>query len=429
MVGLLVRRAARAGTVLLTAGLAAAVLPAAGARAIARPAGSARPAVGQAARTFGVLKSVYCTSVASCWAAGYRGTLGNAEVNQMLHWNGRRWYRVSVPVVGGTGYSAASALTAIRCTTAKDCWAVGYVRRGNLLVNQALHWNGRRWSAVRTPEPGGRKQGEVSELSDVTCAATASCWAVGDFGDTAGTSVKLLNQVLHWNGKRWSQVHVANPGGTTTGHVSSLRAVRCGSARNCNAVGLVQLLVNSLSKNEVLHWNGRRWSLARVPDPAGTSHADVNSVTALACGTAANCWAAGATGTASPAAVRNQVLHWNGRSWTKATAPSPNASTAGVDDVLTGATCSSTRNCWAVGQQTIEGAMAATTSEALHWNGKRWSLVPVPDPGGTGAGDSSILSSVRCPTAASCWAVGYKTDGGPLENEILYWNGGKWSVD
>jgi hypothetical protein len=417
VVGLLVRRLAP-----VAVGLAAATaLPAVGARAA--------PAAGQAAKTFGVLKSVYCTSVSSCWAVGYRGTLGNAEVNQVLHWNGRRWYRVSVPVVGGHGFSAASALTAVRCTTAKDCWGVGYIRRGNLLLNQALHWNGRRWSAVRAPEPGGLKQGEVSELFDVTCAATASCWAVGDFGDTAGTSVKLRNQVLHWNGKRWSQMHVASPGGTATGHVSSLRAVRCGSARNCNAAGIVQAATVTRSANEVLHWNGRRWSLAHVPDPAGSATGDINSVAALACGAAANCWAAGATGTASPAAVHNQILHWNGRSWTKATVPSPNASTTGVDDVLAGATCSSTRNCWAVGQQTIEGDTAATKNEAVHWNGKRWSLVPTPDPGGSAMGDVSTLSSVRCPVAASCWAVGYKTDGGPLENEILYWNGGRWSVD
>jgi hypothetical protein len=411
---------------------AAAVLPASGARAAERPSGSARmaaPAAPQAAKTFGVLKSVYCTSVSSCWAVGYRGTLGNAEVNQALHWNGRRWYRVSVPVVGGHGFSAASALTAVRCTTAKDCWAVGYVRRGNLLLNQALHWNGRRWSAVRTPEPGGVKQTGTNELFDVTCAAAASCWAVGNFGVTAGTSVKLLNEVLHWNGRRWSQVHVASPGGTTTGHVSSLRAVRCGSARNCNAAGIVQAATVTRSANEVLHWNGRRWSLAHVPDPAGTATGDINSLAALACGAAASCWAAGATGTASPAAVHNQILHWNGRRWTKATVPGPNASTAGVDDVLAGATCSSTRNCWAVGQQTIDGGLAATKNEAVHWNGKRWSLVPTPDPGGSAMGDVSSLSSVRCPAPAGCWAVGYMTDGGPFENQILYWNGGKWSVD
>jgi hypothetical protein len=427
VVGVLSRRAAVAVLA------AAAVLPASGAGAAERPSGSARmaaPAAPQAAKTFGVLKSVYCTSVSSCWAVGYRGTVGNAEVNQALHWNGRTWGRVKVPTVGGTGFAAASGLDAVRCTTAKDCWAVGYVRHGNLVSNQALHWNGKRWARIPTPDPGGAKQGETSELFDVTCAATANCWAVGDFGATPNSNVKLLNQVLHWNGKRWSQVHVVNPGGTTAGHVSSLHAVRCGSARNCNAVGEVKLLATAVTTNEVLHWNGIRWSRAAVPQPAGTGIGDENSAVALACAAAQNCWAAGAVGlTTAPGKVRNQTLHWNGRRWTKATTANPNVNTPGVDDELAGATCASTRDCWAVGKQAIAGSGGAVTNEALHWNGTRWSLVPTPDPGGSSAGDFNTLYSVRCPAQAGCWAVGYASNGGPLQDEILFWNGGKWSVD
>jgi hypothetical protein len=45
----------------------------------------------------------------------------------------------------------------------------------------------------------------------------------------------------------------------------------------------------------------------------------------------------------------------------------------------------------------------AMTLAAL-WNGISWSIVPTPNPSGATA---SYLSSVSCPTAQTCTAVGY----------------------
>ena len=193
-----------------------------------------------------------------------------------------------------------------------------------------MHWNGKRWSVVSTPNPGGSKPGLLSDLADVTCVTSANCWAVGEFGNDSGG--KKLNQVLHWNGKRWSQVRVVNPGGTKSGDRNGLLAVRCGSARNCNAVGYYGKNV-APQRNEVLHWNGTRWSHASAPNPAGTGSSAANDLQALACGSGTNCWAAGY---ASNGTTHNQMLHWNGRSWTKATVPNPNANTPLVDNELLG---------------------------------------------------------------------------------------------
>jgi hypothetical protein len=67
-------------------------------------------------------------------------------------------------------------------------------------------------------------------------------------------------------------------------------------------------------------------------------------------------------------------------------------------------------------------------NEALHWNGRRWSLVKTPNPGGTTLNRSNVLLGVRCTSASSCWAVGKQSTGGNFHQEILFWNGGKWSV-
>jgi hypothetical protein len=405
------RRAMLAGFTLA----AAAISPASWAQA--SPAG---PAAGQLIDAYSVLDGVYCTSTASCWAVGFQGSAMKPEVNRILHWNGKSWNRVSAPNPGGATEDDESGLAAVRCVNSKNCWAVGHTYHNDIEKNQALHWNGKKWSVVSTPNPGGPKPGDISQLFDITCVTSANCWSVGEFGGSG----KELNEVLHWNGKRWSQVHVVNPGGTKGGNFNELFSVRCGSARNCNAVGFYGREVEP-QRNEVLHWNGKRWSHVSAPNPAGTGSSDANELQALACGSATNCWAAGE---ASSSTIHNQVLHWNGRSWTKATVPNPNANTAFVDDQLFGAVCSSTRNCWAVGQQVIEGS-TAIKNEALHWNGKHWSLVSTPNPGGTAtANDSNILLSVRCNSASNCWAVGKQSSGGVYHQEILFWNGGKWSV-
>ena len=55
----------------------------------------------------------------------------------------------------------------------------------------------------------------------------------------------------------------------------------------------------------------------------------------------------------------------------------------------------------------------------MHWNGKKWSLVPTPPPGGTLSGDQNELYDVVCPSASSCWAGGEYGTGAPSDETIL----------
>jgi hypothetical protein len=71
---------------------------------------------------------------------------------------------------------------------------------------------------------------------------------------------------------------------------------------------------------------------------------------------------------------------------------------------LNGVFCTSSANCWAVGQQTPSGG-AAGINQVLHWGGSKWRPVTVPEPGGSAKGDSNTLGSVRCWNARDCWAV------------------------
>jgi hypothetical protein len=83
-----------------------------------------------------------------------------------------------------------------------DVWAVGQafdLRNGYSTL--AMHYDGVRWRAVRTPSPGG---GEYYSniLNGVHALAPDDAWAVG---------VAEQAMTLHWDGRRWREV--ANPGG------------------------------------------------------------------------------------------------------------------------------------------------------------------------------------------------------------------------
>jgi hypothetical protein len=391
------------------------------------------PATVAASASLSVLDGVFCTSRTRCWAVGgQEGAGGKGIANQVLRWNGETWRKFSVPNPGGTGADSVSELFAVRCAATADCWAVGERSGSGALLNQALHWNGNHWTAVRTLDPGGQGSGNISELEDSTCITSADCWAVGDFGSgTEGPTEKRINQVLHWNGKKWSRLRVVNPGGTGIGHVNTLYSVRCLSANNCTAVGdYGTTSASGVLRNQALHWNGKKWARANTPNPGGTKPGGMNEAFALGCGAADSCWGAGSYGsTKSPVTNLNEILHWNGTTWTKVTTPNPDGTGTGAGNELFAATCVSSANCWAVGNygSTTVGA-GAGRNEALRWNGRKWREVKTPNPGGTATGELNELLGVRCVSSGNCWAVGILenvTNG--IRDEILHWNGKKWS--
>lgn len=377
------------------------------------------------------LDSVFCTSAADCWSVG-SFSRNNATLNQVLHRTGRKWFRVRTPQPGGIAPDDLSELTAVRCTSASNCWAVGNFRKVGALLDEILHWNGKKWSLVEAPSPGGTAVGDFNELFDVACTSATSCWAVGTYGIEMSTlSQVAFNQVLFWNGTKWALIKTPNPGGMTMGDLNVLGSVRCSSPGNCWAAGDDGMLPPKLTLlNQMLHWNGSKWKLVTVPNPAGAKKGDLNIINQLSCTSAKDCWAVGFFGffSAKSDFARNEILRWTGKHWVKVVAPEPDRTKFGFENFLDGINCTSATDCWAVGASAGTSVLPGV-NEALRWNGAKWSVVPTPNPGGIGKGHSNELFSVRCTSAANCWAVGQqqKTQDGATSDEILFWNGAKWA--
>jgi hypothetical protein len=147
------------------------------------------------------LIAVTSTSRTDAWAVGDSAANGGNDHTLVLHWNGVRWRQVAAPRPG-----AVSFLSDVAASSPRDALAVGTVDAmvGSGQRTLALHWNGKKWSQVASPNPGSRND----ELSGVAVSSGKNAWAVGSSGDSAGSRTL----VLHWNGSRWQRVPSPAPG-------------------------------------------------------------------------------------------------------------------------------------------------------------------------------------------------------------------------
>ncbi|MGA2804890.1 MAG: hypothetical protein ABSF89_10940 [Acidimicrobiales bacterium] len=154
---------------------------------------------------------------------------------------------------------------------------------------------------------------------------------------------------------------------------------------------------------------GQSWS-ASTPNVAG---APITSLVAVTCVSAADCWAVGdrfqsSSSNAGPALIEHYV---NGDWTTTAAGPAQ----SGTLDELSGVSCLSATDCWAVGMRS--GSHPGNLLEHYGTHGG-WTAVNTPAPQGE-------LSAVTCePANGECWAVGSSGNSGLAATFRLF--GGSW---
>jgi hypothetical protein len=303
-----------------------------------------------------------------------------------------------VPTAPGTLYGH---LDSVSCPIPTSCFAVG-VQDSPSGVNKMIErWNGKKWTAVASPNPSGAIS---SALSSVYCRAPSSCIAVGQYN----TLVATRTLILHWNGKAWSQKPSPNPPNMP---VATLAGVHCASATSCFAVGSAYVSTTTSSAQVTLieHWDGVGWTI--VPSPNQPSAFD-SSVAAVACPGPTTCFAVGSYEIQN--LTNTLVEQWDGTTWT--IIPSPNAPTV-VFNELAGVSCSSPTSCFAVG--------SGNGTLAEQWDGSTWTIVPSPNP--TGATDVGF-AGVSCPSASRCVAVGDQFKQHGFQRLVEMWDGSRWTL-
>ena len=119
------------------------------------------------------LEDINVTSAANAWAVGSWSN-STADQTLVLHWNGRKWHRVTSPDVGGPGND--NLLDGVTATSGRNAWAVGSAASGTGDKALILRWDGAKWARVASPNPG-----TSSDLNGVAASSATSVWAVGAF--------------------------------------------------------------------------------------------------------------------------------------------------------------------------------------------------------------------------------------------------------
>ena len=257
------------------------------------------------------LASVTCVTASDCWAVG--GSASDSSGGPLIEqYTGSGWNIVPSPDPG----QPYGMLNSVACAGASDCWAVGSVNGQGALVEQ---YTGTGWSIVTTPTVG-----DGGSLSGVTCVSASDCIAVGYYNGTSSDET-LIEQDT---GAGWSVVPSANVP-LSPGANSGFQAITCTGPGDCWIVG-----TDNASNNVIEQNTGDGWSLVTTPSSA-------ESLQSVTCVTTADCSAVGNDGDWHALMEQN-----TGSGWRIVSSPNPSG---GTNSQLFDVACVSADECWAVG--------------------------------------------------------------------------------
>ena len=344
------------------------------------------------------LTSVSCPSAGNCAAVGtYTDTASEQSQGLLLDEVSGQWGAgLEATLPANAGPVPEVSLYSVSCASAGNCAAVGSYwddvghQHGLLLNEVSGHWS------------AGVDAGQDTQVVAVSCPSAGNCTAVGGLG----------GMPLDWdeNAGQWGVETAANlpPGGQGIPN-AAIRAVSCASAGNCAAAGFYEDADGNI-RGVILNEVSGQWGIgteASLPaDAQANPNVDLRSVS---CPSAGNCTAVGWYSTASSGqeGVLLDEVSGQWRTGTEATLPA-DAPPLGTSEqvALRSVSCASAGNCSTVGDY---GPCCGVRQDmfvdevAGQWSQGTEASLP---PDAFHASLQIVLSTVSCPAAGNCAAVG-----------------------
>jgi hypothetical protein len=434
---------------LLLVGLAAVLAPSATAGASSPPGWSAAqaPLPANAATDPNVgINSTSCPTANVCVAVGTYADSSSANGAQPLieTVTGGVPTDLVPPEPAGAGTDAGSDqftyLEGVSCSTATSCVAVGnYEDSSGHTYGLIETLSGGTWSAAVAPMPAGAGtdvEHGYAVLDGVSCPATTSCTAVGNYVDSAGFSYGLIDTL---SGTTWTpsvSPQPANAGDEVNNgdESSGLNAVSCPSTASCTAVGgYVDNEDNDFGLIDTI--SGGTQTAAAAPEPAnagtdsdGKQFADL---VAVSCGSTSSCTA---VGNYQDTVADTFALIDTVSSGVPAvtTAPEPSNAGTGVDQYasLNSVSCPTPTSCVAVGQYKDTNGDEFGLIDAITGGAAAATAAPEPANAGTDTDghQGAIVNSIACFSPSWCIAVGtYQDTSGNTVGLTDLLTAGSWS--
>jgi hypothetical protein len=366
----------------------------------------------------GGLTGVACYSPTRCVALGeYTSSSGYAQGWQ-LSGSGTSWTSVIAPLPYPADQGAS--LDSVACPSADECVVAGDLQvSASDVQGLLLSGYGTSWTSTQAPLPANADPADPEDMSDpypaVACASPSYCVAVGSYDDSSGDRDGVL---LSGSGTSWTAAEAPLPANATASASSALvpdlSSVACPSTAGCVVVGTYDS--QTAKQGVVLSGYGSSWTSAEAPLPAGTPSENPAMLASVACTSAASCVAGGLYTNSSGNWVP-LLLSGAGTSWTATTAPLPSAtSTLAQPQGLSSVACPSASQCVAVGaaqEQTGSYGLLLTGS------GTSWTPALAPLPADASSSDTAYLYSVACNSPTMCLAIGEYPDASGTEHGLL----------
>ncbi len=349
------------------------------------------------------VSSLSCSSPGNCAAAGpYAPTTGQDEVYVVSEVNGVWGDDIEVPDIAALNAGGNAEVTSVSCASAGNCAAGGYYFDGSgdqqaFVVDEV---NGTWGDAIEVPGTAALNtgQGAFAELSSVSCPSAGNCTA-GGYTSDASSHVRAAFVVDETDGVWGDAIVVPGTATVNTDGWAAVNSVSCSSAGNCAAGGYyVDTSYQSFVDSEV---NGLWGDAIEVPGTAAATDLADDGVNSVSCSSDGNCAAGGSYLDVSGAAQAYVVSEVGGYWGDAAVLPFTNGSVSAV-------LCPSDGNCTADG--TYEGPYATGLPFVIGEVNGTWGN-PIEVPGTAGLSDSASLVSLSCSSAGSCVAGGSYLDG------------------
>ena len=115
--------------------------------------------------------------------------------------------------------------------------------------------------------------------------------------------------------------------------------------------------------------------------------------------------------------------HWDGQRWTAVPCPSPGSAAEPTRSVLAAVAIDAPDDAWAVGEWSPIAHVPRSYGLIEHWNGAKWTLVPVP----RRRGYTAELTGVAAISPTAAWAIGFaSTARGRQVTVFMGWDGSRW---
>ncbi len=349
---------------------------------------------------------VSCASTYVCTA------IGSFEEDSRLSVvteQGRRWHApvALLPPIGAVAAGPnGPRISSISCPAVHACMAVGdYHEASGAMLPLLYQESAGAWSipnTVAVPSNADTGTLEQAQLTAVDCTVAGTCVAVGNYRGTDGVAHQFSTSWVAYVGS--APVQLPDFSGIATGGQASITSVSCTDADDCTALGRASSSSSFFAQPATWREVAGTWSYTGVI-PTGKSSEYL--ALSLSCPTTTTCVTVGAL--FGPDAITPGYAVETSRTWGVARAlPLPGLA-PGIDlGVLESVSCTAASVCEAVGL--FEGYSSGLTNlaGAYTWSAGRWSsggLVRGVRAGPVAANRTAFLS-VSCPTTSWCSAIG-----------------------